>query len=544
MQQKKLNVAAYCRVSTDKDDQANSLASQQQFFEEYIQKNPEWNLVEIYYDEGISGTSTRKRGAFNRMIADAKNGRIDYIFTKEVSRFARNTVDTLQITRDLKAIRVGVLFVNDNIDTLEKDGELRLSIMATIAQEESRKTSERVKWGQKRRMEQGVVFGNDLLGYRVKNGKLEIVPEEAEIVRMIFHKYLHEGKGTSTIANELREAGIPTIKGNLWSNTVLLRVLRNEKYVGDLLQKKTYTPDYLTHTKKYNNGTEDKVYIHQHHEAIIDRETWDATQQELERRSSGKHTKHSNRYWCSGKLICGECGCPMVSRKKNLKHAGTRKAWICASATRHGVAKLDQMGNEVGCDNGSVNEKVLVAAVRYVLFMLQSDKDALVQEIMKDIRSVQSEVPTVDVELIQKHIADIEKKKVKAIDLMIEGVITKEDLRVQKERYDIEIEQEKKKLQANEQIQKELEQQKEDLVGYVQELERMMRFDVDSEEIYKETVEKITLYKNHSLEIKLKGLPFYVKLNYETAGKMEQYAVTFTLVEIYTEEGTSDIYKN
>ena len=158
MQQKKLNVAAYCRVSTDKDDQANSLASQQQFFEEYIQKNPEWNLVEIYYDEGISGTSTRKRGAFNRMIADAKNGRIDYIFTKEVSRFARNTVDTLQITRDLKAIRVGVLFVNDNIDTLEKDGELRLSIMATIAQEESRKTSERVKWGQKRRMEQGVIW--------------------------------------------------------------------------------------------------------------------------------------------------------------------------------------------------------------------------------------------------------------------------------------------------------------------------------------------------------------------------------------------------
>ncbi len=538
MQQNKLNVAAYCRVSTDKDDQANSLVSQRQFFEEYIQRNPNWDLVEVYYDEGISGTSMKKREAFNRMIADAKDGRIDYILTKEVSRFARNTVDTLQVTRDLKAIHVGVLFMNDNIDTMDESEELRLSIMATIAQEESRKTSERVKWGQKRRMEQGVVFGRDMLGYRVRNGQLEIVPEEAEVVRSIFHKYLHEGKGTTTIANELREAGISTIKGNLWSNTVLLRVLRNEKYVGDLLQKKTYTPDYLTHAKKYNNGEEDKVYIRDHHEAIIDRNTWEATQRELERRSPSveRRSKHSNRYWCSGKLICGECGCPMVSRKKNLKNGGQRKAWVCTSAIRHGIAKLDRAGNEVSCDNGSVNEKVLVAAVRYVLLMLQSDKDSLVQEIMRDIRSVQSEVPMVNVELIQKHIADIEGKKAKAIDLLLEGLITKEDLRVQKERYDMEIEQEKKKLQASERMKKEFDKQKENLAGYVQELEHMMSFDVDSEEIYRETVEKIILYKDHSLVIKLRGLPFYVNLKYETAGKMEYYKITFTSAEIQIEE--------
>lgn len=538
MQQNKLNVAAYCRVSTDKDDQANSLVSQRQFFEEYIRQNPDWNLVEIYYDEGISGTSMKKREAFNRMIADAKDGRIDYILTKEVSRLARNTVDILQVTRDLKDSRVGVFFMNDNIDTLYKEGELRLTIMASIAQEESRKTSERVKWGQKRRMEQGVVFGRDMLGYRVRNGQLEIVPEEAEVVRSIFHKYLHEGKGTTTIANELREAGISTIKGNLWSNTVLLRVLRNEKYVGDLLQKKTYTPDYLTHAKKYNNGEEDKVYIRDHHEAIIDRNTWEATQRELERRSPSaeNRSKYSNRYWCSGKLICGECGCPMVSRKKNLKNGGRRKAWICTSATRRGVARLDRAGNEVGCDNGSVNEKVLVAAVRYVLLMLQSDKDSLVQEIMRDIRSVQSEVPTVNVELVQKHIAELEGKKTKAIDLLLEGLITKEDLRVQKERYDMEIEQEKKKLQTNDLMKKVFDKQKENLAGYVQELERMMSFDVDSEEIYRETVEKIILYKDHSLVLKLRGLPFHVKLKYETTGKMDRYKITFTSAEIQMEE--------
>ena len=158
-----LRVAAYCRVSTDKDDQANSFESQQRYFREYIERNPEWELVQIFADEGISGTNTKKRKEFNRMIRFAKAGEVDLIITKEVSRFARNTVDTLQYTRDLKKIGVYVLFMNDNINTKDPDAELRLTIMASIAQEESRKTSERVKWGQKRRMEQGVVFGRDML---------------------------------------------------------------------------------------------------------------------------------------------------------------------------------------------------------------------------------------------------------------------------------------------------------------------------------------------------------------------------------------------
>ena len=165
-----LNVAAYCRVSTDKDDQANSFESQKLYFEEYIKRNPEWELYEIYADEGLTGTSTKKRKAFNKMIADAHLGKFDLIITKEVSRFARNTVDTLQYTRELKSLNIGVYFALDNIDTLAPDGELRLTIMASLAQEESRKTSERVKWGQKRQMEKGVVFGRDMLGYDVVNG--------------------------------------------------------------------------------------------------------------------------------------------------------------------------------------------------------------------------------------------------------------------------------------------------------------------------------------------------------------------------------------
>ena len=251
MTKSKLRVAAYCRVSTDKDDQTNSLISQRKYFADYITHHDDWVLSDVYYDEGISGTQTKKRAGFNTMIEEAMQGEIDLILTKEVCRFARNTVDTLSYTRKLKDNGVGVIFTIDNIDTRDSDGELRLTIMASIAQEESRKTSERVKWGQKRRMEQGIVFGRDLIGYNVRNGELAINEEEVPIVRAIFHKYTNEGKGTHVIARELSEEGLRPKRVKLWSATVILRALRNEKYVGDLCQKKTFTPNYLTHAKKY-----------------------------------------------------------------------------------------------------------------------------------------------------------------------------------------------------------------------------------------------------------------------------------------------------
>ena len=236
-----IQVASYCRVSTDKDDQANSFESQQRYFKEYIDRQPDWELYRVYADEGITGTSTKKRVQFNRMISDAKMGKFKLIITKEVSRFSRNILDTIQFTRELRAIGVGVLFMNDGISTLDPDAELRLSIMGSIAQEESRKTSSRVKWGQTRQMERGVVFGRSMLGYDVKDGKMTINPDGAEIVRLIFHKYAVEGKGTSIIARELREAGFVTCTGNpKWNNTHIVKILKNEKYVGDLVQKKTY----------------------------------------------------------------------------------------------------------------------------------------------------------------------------------------------------------------------------------------------------------------------------------------------------------------
>ena len=180
--QVKKRVAAYCRVSTDHEDQANSFESQQRYFRQYIQYHPDWELYDIFADEGLSGTTTKKRREFNRMIACAENGEIDLIITKEISRFARNTLDSISYTRELKRHGVGVIFMSDNINTLDGDAELRLAIMSSIAQEESRKTSERVKWGQKRRMEQGIVFGRSMLGYDVKDGKMTINEDGAEVV--------------------------------------------------------------------------------------------------------------------------------------------------------------------------------------------------------------------------------------------------------------------------------------------------------------------------------------------------------------------------
>ena len=216
MYKEKKRVAAYTRVSTDFSDQIHSLSAQRAFFTEYISVNDEWEMVEVYYDEGITGTSTKKRDGFNRMIADCENGKIDTILTKEVSRFARNTVDTLNYTRKLKDMNINVIFMNDGIDTNDKDGELRLTIMASIAQEESRKISERVKWSIKRNMENGMVLGcGRIYGYKVIDGKLEVVPDEAKIVKEIFHSYLYDGKGSTRIAHDLSERGIPTLKNRV-----------------------------------------------------------------------------------------------------------------------------------------------------------------------------------------------------------------------------------------------------------------------------------------------------------------------------------------
>ena len=282
MQEKK-KVAAYCRVSTEKTDQLHSFENQKRYFKEYIEQNANYELYAIYADEGITGTNIKDRISFKNMIEDAKNGKFDLILTKEISRFARNLLDSIYYTRELKRYGVGVLFMNDHIYTMDPDAELRLAIFATMAQEESRRTSERVKWGQKRQMEAGVVFGRSMLGYDVKNGRMHINEKGAETVRYIFHLYTEEGKGFTEIASILDAEGILPMRAKKWNGTVIMRILKNEKYIGDLIQKKTYTPDYLSHEKKYNKGQEELVILRHHHTPIISEEVFEKAAKRMRR---------------------------------------------------------------------------------------------------------------------------------------------------------------------------------------------------------------------------------------------------------------------
>jgi len=331
--------AAYCRVSTDRGEQANSFSAQQRYFSEYLQRHDQWHLYRVYADEGISGTSTKNRIQFHAMIRDAEAGCFQVILTKEVSRFSRNILDTIAYTRKLRALGVRVIFLQDGIDTMEPDAELRLSIMGTIAQEESRKTSTRVKWGQTRQMERGVVFGRSLLGYEVKNGRIYEQPLEAELVQRIFVCYTEEQMSASQIAAKLEQEGQKTCRGGThWSAGYIGKILKNEKYVGDLVQKKTCTPDYLTHQKKYNHGLEDKIILNNHHTPIITRELWDKTQSELHRRNrrSGQGNGCSVQYACSGKIACGLCGSTFVCKTRKRKDGTTYRRWYCANAAAHG----------------------------------------------------------------------------------------------------------------------------------------------------------------------------------------------------------------
>jgi DNA invertase Pin-like site-specific DNA recombinase len=463
------------------------------------------------------------------MIDNAMNGYIDLILTKEVSRFARNTVDTLFYIRKLKEYNVGVKFLIDNIDTRISNDEFRLTIMASVAQEESRKTSERVKWGQKRRMEAGVVFGRDLLGYHVENGILTINPDEVPVVKAIFHKYTNEGKGTQVIARELLEEGLRPKRIKLWSNTVILRALRNEKYVGDLCQKKTYTPDFITHAKKYNRGVEEKVYIKDHHEPIIDRDLWDRTQAELERRTTSieQKSKHSNRYWCSGKIDCGECGCKFVSRTKKLKNGTIYKSWRCINSARHGSIKTVLDGNIVGCDNMYIADKTLLYCAGYCIQLIQGNSDDLKDEILREISTTLKKAPDkkADCDKIRADIVKIESKKYKLVDAMLEGLITKEEMEKQKAWYDEEIASLNIKLAEAIDSNKKIDSQIRDMNRYSNAIDEILELDETNEAVYKEVVEKIVIHKGNVVDIWLKNIPFGIKLQIATSGRLEYFRV-------------------
>ncbi len=365
-------IAAYCRVSTDKGDQALSLENQQSYFEKYISEKADFELFGIYADEGLSGTSVKKRAAFNRMIRDAADGCFDLIITKEISRFARNTLDSIFYTRYLKNCGVGVIFLTDGINTLDADSELRLAIISSIAQEESRRTSERVKWGQARQMEKGVVFGSHIIGYTLKDGGL-IPNEYADTVRRIFYEYVCLGHGARTIANRLNAEEIPLPSYmKEWSHTCILRILKNEKYCGDLSQGKSCTVDYLTH-QRINSPQGKTVYLKDHHTPIIGRDIFHRAQEIMKERCT-REQRYSSAHCFSGKIVCGLCKGHFVSRSRRLKGGDISRSWRCASAVKH---------SKSACSAPSVREKDLQNAVLFAFHSLDFDRKRVDKDFAK-----------------------------------------------------------------------------------------------------------------------------------------------------------------
>ena len=521
IQNMKKKVAAYCRVSTDNDDQANSFESQQRYFRQYIERNPDWELYAIFADEGISGTNTKKRKEFNRMIACAKNGDFDLIITKEISRFARNILDSIFYTRDLKKHGVGVIFLNDNINTLDGDAELRLAIMSSIAQEESRKTSERVKWGQKRQMEQGVVFGRSMLGYDVKDGKMTINEEGAKIVRLIFHKFVDEGKGTHVIARELREEGIEPMRVKEWQNTVILRVIRNEKYCGDLVQKKTYTPDFLSHEKKYNRGQEEFVIIKDHHEPIISRELFDKANRILDAKSLSQEgkAKHSNRYPFSGKIKCGRCGASYVARYKTRKDGSQYKAWRCFEGAKHGSPHIDKAGNQVGCSGTSIRNEEAIHIMYLVCKQLTIDRQKIADNLIKTIQKVISlDMTGADTNTLEEKKEAAQKKRTDLIDLYTSGDIDRDEFTALRAKYDAEINSLKSMMESMEKQQVVIAKQKElmeDIKNAVDELIGGIEYE---DEFYTQLLDKMVINDRENIDVYLNLLP--LKWSYTVAGSI------------------------
>ena len=327
----KRKVAGYARVSTDQEEQLTSYEAQLRYYTEYIKSHDNWEFVNVYADEGISGTSTAHRAGFKQMIEDALNGKIDLIVTKSVSRFARNTVDSLTTIRKLKENNVECYFEKENIWTFDGKGELLITIMSSLAQEESRSISENVTWGHRRRMAEGkfsLAYSN-FLGYKKgEDGLPEIVPEEAEIIRYIYRSFL-EGMTPYIIAKELTERGIHSPGGKeKWHRSTILSILQNEKYKGSALLQKSFTTDFLTKKTKKNEGEVPQYYIEESHEAIITPEEFDLVQLELEKRKKlGK--QYSGTHIFSAKLVCGECGSFFGSKVWHSTDKYRRIIWQC-----------------------------------------------------------------------------------------------------------------------------------------------------------------------------------------------------------------------
>ena len=380
---RQLRVAAYCRVSTDDEEQLTSYEAQKNYYTDKIMTNKEWTMAGIFADEGITGTSARKRPEFLRMIRQCKQGKIDIVLTKSISRFARNTVDCLNYVRALKELGIAVIFEKENMNTLEIDSEILITMLGAFAQSESESISANVRWGIRQAMKEGKAAINYryFYGYRKgEDGRPEIIPEQAEIVRKIYDLFL-SGTPIRGILEYLNANNIPNISGeSQWAKNAVNSILTNEKYCGDVLLQKTYIDDCINKKVKKNTGQLPMYLVQNHHEGIISRETFDAAQAELARRSAGKspskknaptgRSRYSSKYALSDRLYCGECGTRYQRCTWRNRDGSKRIVWRC-------VSRVDY-GNKYCHNSPTLDEEPLHRAILAAINSAVKDKDNIV----------------------------------------------------------------------------------------------------------------------------------------------------------------------
>ena len=365
---RKKRVAAYARVSVDKDASEHSLENQMEVYREYISSRPEWEFQGVYSDDAFTGTNTSRPG-FQEMLKDSYSGKVDIILTKSISRFARNTVDLLNTVRDLRARGISIRFERENIDTLTTEGDFLLTLLASFAEAEARSVSENTLWSIRKRFEEGIGNNYFLYGYKWDGKKFNIIEEEAEVVRFIFSSYL-EGNGPKIIARILTEKGILNRSGNPFSYTTISQMLRCEKYKGDSLFQKTYTTDYITKKKRRNKGEVMQYYAVGTHPIVIDSDTFDKVQSEIEKRAElGYLSNRTMHFSCfTSRLLCSKCGRAYRKRENGLSgyHKTRIYKWVCSTKIE-GTAKA--------CSATNVPDRLLVALTAEVLGRDDYDKD-------------------------------------------------------------------------------------------------------------------------------------------------------------------------
>ena len=440
-----MRVAVYARVSTEHEAQINALENQLEWYKIECSRHSDWEIVEVYVDQGITGTQAQKRPEFLRMMEDAKKDKFDLIITREVSRFARNTVDALSYTRQMKAMGVDVLFINDGINTAADDGELRLSLMSSMAQDESRKISERVKAGQKISRERHILYGNgNILGFRRENGTYVPEPEQAETVRLIFQMYSSGEVGLQKIVAELYRLGRLDAGGHVsWDASKVSRVLHNATYKGCICYNKSHSDGYLTQKRIKNLDESSYIYVKGDFEPLVSEEMWERCQQILASRSARvidengkkhKYMRNTPKSIWTAKLRCN-CGAGFIQFKWRVNRDGAViHGFQCYRRTRRpSISYLQEHGLDlsISCQIKAISEWKLDLMAAKVFEHLTFDKGKTVKEVYKILSRCMAEEKTVRISrkaMLEKSIAKQRERLDKYIDLCADGIITKQEL--------------------------------------------------------------------------------------------------------------------